>query len=305
MIIIFLYFMNKSNNKNNVSVLSYVNTKYNVPEYELLFLFINKYNDQKYNNYMNKILKLNLLMKPVYVIKKTNNNYEYEIYFYRYDQNRQSTFNDKHANFLDLKLNEYNKTFPTITQLKELNIHFYKNKLFNDNLKYIEYKKKNNIKFDKTKEEEFIIVSCDINEKFFNNNDHTYNYYYFKHNDPKYLFYIKEEDQNGNITETNKYNLFYIIFNFNDRTKFLINKFESDDCIIFYAYKPIKNIHALYYENLHFHKFIFFLEYFDYDNDIINFCKNNYNNNYRFCVSYDMNNNYKVLKSAIFSILQK
>ena len=70
MIIICLYFMNKSNNKNNVSLLSYVNTKYNVPEYELLFLFINKYNDQKYNNYMNKILKLNLLMKPVYAIKK-------------------------------------------------------------------------------------------------------------------------------------------------------------------------------------------------------------------------------------------
>ena len=302
-IFILFYFINTTN-KNNVSVLSYVNTKYNVPKCELLLLFINKYNDEKYNKYINKILTLNLLMKPVYVIKKINNNYEYEIYFYRYDQYRQSSFDVKNANFFDLKLNNFHETFPTIDQLIEINIDLYKNKLYNDNLKYIEYKKNNNIKFDKTKDNEFIIVSFDINENFFNNNNHTYNYYYFKHDDPKFLFYIKEEDMYGNIIETNKYNLFYNVFNFNDRPKFLIDEFEIDDCIIFYAYKPINNIHALYYENLSFHKFIYFLEYFKYDNDIINFCKNTYNNNYRFCVSYDINNRYEVLKSGIFSILQ-
>jgi uncharacterized membrane protein len=302
-IFVFVYFITKS--KKNVSALSYVNTKYNVPEYELLFLFIDKYNDNKYKNYMNKVLDLNLLMDPVYVIKKINNKYEYEIYFYRYDQHRQSKFKDKDANFLDLKLNNYNETFPTIDQLNEINININNNKLFNDNLKYIEYKNNNNIPFDKSKENEFIIVSYDINENFFNTNKHTYNYYYFKHNDPKYFYYIKEEDPDGNIIETNQYNLFYHLFSLNDKNKFLINKFETADCIIFYAYKPIKNLHALYFENLKFNKFIYFLEYFNYDKDIIIFCKNNYNNNYRFCVSYDMNNNYEVLKTAIFSILQK
>lgn len=293
------------NKKNNVSALSYLNTKYNVPKYELLYLFIDKYNDDKYKNYMNKILNLNLKMSPVYVIKKINNNYEYEIYFYRYDQYRKSTFKDKHANFLDLRLNNYHETFPTIEQLKELNLNLYSNKLFNNNLKYIQFKKDNNIQFDKNTEDEFIIVSYDVNEKFFINENHTYNYYYFKHHDPTYTFYIKEEDDNNKITETNQYNLFYYIFNKNDRIKFLVDKIESEDCIIFYAYKPNKNMHALYYENLHFGKFIYFLEYFNYDKDIINFCNTNYNNNYRFCVSYDMNIDYQVQKTAIFSILQK
>ena len=43
--------------------------------------------------------------------------------------------------------------------------------------------------------------------------------------------YIKEEDMYGNIIETNKYNLFYNVFNFNDRTKFLINEFSNPDKI--------------------------------------------------------------------------
>jgi hypothetical protein len=176
--------------------------------------------------------------------------------------------------------------------------------MVNGNSKFFGLSEFNNLKFNKKTEQEFIIVSYDLNENFFNNINHTYNYYYFKHNDNKFFYYIKEEDSNGNIIETNKYNLFYLIFNNKDRYIFLIDKFEDDDCIIFYAYKPKTNSHAIYYENLTFEKFIYFLNFFKYDNDIIIFCKTNYNNSYRFCISYDMNNNYQVQKSAIFSVLQ-
>ena len=304
-IIFILIYITYNPGKNNISALSYVNTKYNIPKYELIYLFINKYNDEKYEKYINKILSLNLLIKPVYCIKKIDNNYEYEIYFYRYDEYRQSNFiyNFKN-NMLKIKLNNYFKTFPNTEQLKEINIDFYKNKLFIKNLEYLELKKKNNINFD-NKDNEFIIVSYDLNENFFKSNDHTYNYYYFNQDDLTYRYYIKEEDINGNIIETNKYNLFDSIFKLEDKNKFLVNEFESDDCVIFYAYKPIKNLHAIYYENLSFNKFIYFLEYFNYDNDIIKFCNKNYDENYRFCISYDMNNIYKVIKSGIFSILEK
>jgi hypothetical protein len=164
LIIILIYlFINK---KNNISVLSYVNINFDVPKSELLFLFIKKYNDNKYYNYMNKILELNLTMSPVYVIKKINNNYEYEIYFYRYNQHRQSKYNIKNANYLDISLADYNKTFITKNQMKELNINLYNNNLYNDNLKYIKYKKDNNLKFDKSTEKEFIIVSSSLDKTF-------------------------------------------------------------------------------------------------------------------------------------------
>ena len=300
--IIIIYFYKKK--KNNVSVLSYVDTKYNVPNVELLFLFINKYNDERYKKYIYKILDLNLTMKPVYAIKKINNNYEYEIYFYRYDQYRKSNYTIENANYLDILLADYNKTFPTTNDMNELSINLYNNKLYKYNLEYIKYKQNNNLNFDKTTEEEFIIVSYDLNENFFKDTYHTYNYYYFKHNDNKFLYYIKEEDPYGNIIETNKYNLFYLIFNYTDRDKFLIDNFESDSCVIFYAYKPKTDTHGIYFENLNFFKFLDFLTFFKYDISIINFSKKNYNNNYRFCISYDMNKNYEVQKSAIFSILQ-
>jgi hypothetical protein len=305
LIIFILIYILYNPSKNNITALSYVNTKYDIPKYELIHLFINKYNDEKYEKYINNILSLKLLIKPVYCIKKMDNNYEYEIYFYRYDENRQSNFiYNFNYNILNIKLSNYFKTFPTNDQLKEMNINLYKNKLFIDNLEYIEYKKKNNINFDDINKE-FIIVSYDVNENFFKSDYHKYNYYYYNSDNLPYTYFIKEEDIDGNIIETNKYNLFYCIFKSEDKDKFLVNEFECDECVIFYAYKPIKNLHAIYYENLSYYKFIYFLEYFKYDNDIIEFCNNNYNNNYRFCISYDMNNIYQVIKSGIFSILEK
>jgi hypothetical protein len=45
-----------------------------------------------------------------------------------------------------------------------------------------------------------------------------------------------------------------------------------------------------------------FLNYFKYDKNIIDFCNEKYNDNYKFCISYDMDNNNIPQKTAIFSI---
>jgi hypothetical protein len=87
-----------------------------------------------------------------------------------------------------------------------------------------------------------------------------------------------------------------------DKKRYLVDLFESNDCIIFYAYKPKTNTHALYYEKSTFDKFILFLEYFKYDKNIIDFCKNKYNNTYDFCFSYDLDDKFNIKKTAIFSI---
>ena len=44
------------------------------------------------------------------------------------------------------------------------------------------------------------------------------------------------------------------------------------------------------------------LEYFKYDDEILNFSKKQYSNNYDFCFSYDMNDDGIIQKTAIFSI---
>jgi len=267
----------------NISALSYLKVNNNVPKSELLYKFANKYNDSKYVNYFNKIINLNLYRTPVYVIKKNNNKYEYEIYFYRYDPHRKSKYDSPNANYLDVILDKYN-TFTKKNEFDELMVKPYKNKLF--------------------KENDFIIVSYDVNEKFFkNSNDITFNYY-FDSGDrtDSFRYLIREEDSSGNIITTNKYGLFITIFLPTDKKKYLVDLFESDDCIIFYAYKPKTKTHAFYYEKSTFDKFILFLEYFKYDKEIIDFSKKTYNNNYDFCFSYDMNDEGIIQKTAIFSI---
>ena len=269
----------------HISALSYVNlTKSEfVPTYELLFEFVNKYQDNKYSNYFHKLLQLNLTRPPVYVIKNYNNKYEYEVYLYRYDPYRNTNPHIKHGKHLGITLDDYSN-FITKDQMDKLNIKPYNNKVFKD--------------------DEYIIVSYDVNESFFNGSEQVYNYYLEDHNDKlKYRYYILEEDPYGTITRTNKYGLFYWIFKEEkDRKRFLVDKFESDDCIIFYAYKPKTNTHGLYYEKLSFDKFVYFLNYFKFDSDIINYVKNKYNNKYYFCVSYDVDDNGNTIKSSIFSI---
>ena len=277
-------YKSKTNIKSeNISALSYVKIDNNVPKSELLYKFVNKYNDSKYVNYFNKIIKLNLYRTPVYVIKKNNDKYEYEIYFYRYDPYRKSNYTTPNANYLDVILDKYD-TFTKKNEFDELDIKPYNNKLF--------------------KENNFIIVSYDVNENFFkNSNDLTFNYY-FDSGDRKDLFryLIREEDSNGTITLTNKYGLFITIFQPTDKKKYLVDLFESDDCIIFYAYKPKTKTHAFYYEKSTFDKFILFLKYFKYGKEIIDFSRKTYNNTYDFCFSYDMNDDGIIQKTAIFSI---
>jgi hypothetical protein len=281
-IILFYLFKMKNYNDTNISALSYLAINDIVPKKELLLKFVDNYNDKKYKNYFNKLINLNLIRKPVYVIKKINDQYEYEVYFYRYDPFRDSKYNYKHCKYFDISLDNYDN-FIKKSQLDSLNIKAYQNKLFGEN--------------------DFIIVSCDINDNFFKSGPSFYSYYFYNEEDKhKHRYLIKEEYNNGNIITTNTYGLFYSIFEREDRNKYLIDLFETEDCIIFYGYKSKTDLHAFYYENLNFDKFIAFLIYFKYDIDIINFCKENYNNNYKFCVSYDMDKNYIPLKSAIFSI---
>lgn len=282
LVLLFLILVNKKE-LNNISALSYLRVNHNVPHKELIDFFINKYSSDKYKKYMNLVKSINKL--PVYVIKKIGDKYEYEIYFYRYDPDRKTNFKIKNANYLDIKLDSLKK-FPSNKELDLLNVKPYNNKLFKDN--------------------KFIICSYDVNENFFLNNEKiTYNYYFDNEKDKLLYRYITiEENYQGIIKETNQYGLYYSIFkDFNDKKKYLINLFESDDCIIFYAYKPHTNSNAFYYENLSYNKFIFFLEYFKYDQQILEFCLKNYNDTYRFCVSYDIDSNGNILKTAIFSIL--
>jgi hypothetical protein len=262
----------KIKHNTQISALSYKYINNKVPEYELLYLFIKNYNDIKYINYMNKFKTNKIYQPPVYCIKKIGNKYEYEIYLYKYNPYRPS--------FLKIEIN-YN-TFLSNKDYKHFNIC---------------PQKMNNTMLNKC-----IILSYDINEDFFKNNNISYNYY-LNNDDSKFPYCIYEEDYLGKIEKTNIYGLFYHIFKYNDREKFLIHEFETKDTIIFYAYKSKTKCHAIYFENLCFTKFILFLNYFKYDKNIINFCKNNYNNTYKFCISYDLDVELKITKTTIFSIL--
>lgn len=275
LIFIFIYIyliIFKKNNNTQVSALSYKYLNNKVAEYELLYFFIKNYNDIKYINYFNKFKNNKIFQPPVYCIKKIGDKYEYEIYLYKYNPYRPS--------FLKLEIN-YNTFLPN-KDYKYFNIY---------------PKKMNNTMLNK-----FIILSYDINDNFFKNNNISYNYY-LKNDDLKFPYCIYEEDYLGKIEKTNIYGLFYNIFKYDDREKFLIHEFETDNTIIFYAYKSKTKCHAIYFENLCYTKFILFLNYFKYDIKIINFCKNNYDNTYKFCISYDLDVEFKITKTTIFSIL--
>jgi hypothetical protein len=267
-----IYTLSKTTNNTKISALSYKYINSKVPEHELLYFFMKNYNDIKYVNYINKFNINKIFQPPVYCIKKINDKYEYEIYLYKYNPYRPS--------FLKLDIN-YN-TFLSNKDYNYLNIY---PKKINDSLL-----------------ENFIILSYDINEHFFKNNKISYNYY-LNNNDKKFCYCTYEEDYLGNVNKTNIYGLFYHIFNYNDRKQFLIELFETNETIIFYAYKSKTNCHCIYFENLCFKKFLLFLKFFKYDTKIINFCINKYDNTYKFCVSYDLNSEFMITKTTIFSIL--
>lgn len=281
------------NKKENISGLTYRYVDYNVPHNELLYYFVENYN-KKYKDFFKKIDSLQ--KKPVYTIKKINDKYEYEIYFYKWDHSR---YKDKS------KQNLFEKNYVKNEKIKNLELLLnYEHKLFNNN---------NTVKkedFDSIyikpylnklfKENEYNILSFDINDDFFKNKEHVYNYYY-TYDDDIYKFIVKEEYPNGNIIETNKYCLFYNKFNIKDKNKFFIDKFECPGCIIFYAYKTKTKADSIYITELLFDKFIYFLKYLKYDEKIIKFCQNNYNDTNKFTISYDVLDN-KILKSCITSI---
>jgi hypothetical protein len=263
----------------NISALSYFSINNNVAKNELIYKFINYYNMSSYKNYFNKIENLNVKLPIVYAIKKYNNKYEFEVYYYRYLHNRK--------NLYDIDLDDYNN-FININDLYKLNPYIKNSKLLHSN---------------------FIILSYDINIDFFENNSPIINYYYggkhSQYHDGIWSYYILEENSNNNkIKRTNEYGLLDIIFNKFNKEKYLVNLFSESDSIIFFSKKPFKKLVSIYIEYTSYNKFIKFLEYFNYDKEIINFCLKTYDNTYKFCVSYDFDMDYNIQKTAIFSIFQ-
>lgn len=263
----------------NISALSYFQINNNVPRNELLDKFIDLNNMFIYKKFFAKIKQLKLKLPIVYAIKKYNNNIEFEIYFYRYKYNRK--------NIYDIDLDSFNN-FINYNDLLTLNDNINKSKLINSN---------------------FIILSYNVNIDFFNNNSPIVNYYYGGKHSPYHngiwAYYTLEENFNiKNISRTNEYGLLDVIFKKFNRKKFLVNLFAESGSIIFFSKKPIKQLLSIYIEQTSFSKFIYFLKYFKYDINIIQFCLDTYDDTYKFCISYDFDTNLVIHKTAIFSIFQ-
>lgn len=257
-----------------ISPLSYIRTNNNINQMELLNYFLDT-EQQIVKNYI-KNLNFETKNKPVYAVKKYGNRYEFEIYFYRYNPDRESP--------IRIILDNVNK-FPSIHELNNINKNITKCKLFNT---------------------DFIICSYDINYNTVKNGTQECNFYYGVEGGntvTKYPYYILEEDINGNVIKTNEYGLIKDIMSKNKQKKYLVNKFIDDNNeIVFFAKKPLKNTECIYIEGMTFKKFIKFLKFFNYNKKFINFCKKNYNNSYKFCVSYDLNSSKEIIKTTIFGI---
>lgn len=138
----------------------------------------------------------------------------------------------------------------------------------------------------------FIIVSYDLNKAFFEHGPSDINFYYERRNAPGYPYFVLEESKEGIIRQTNNYGLI--------KTSM---KFSEPGGIMFYAEKPLKKTSCVYYENMSRGKFLEFLEFFKYDPKLIDFCRTKYDDTYKFCVSYDYDENSKIIKTTIFSTI--
>ncbi|NBS67969.1 hypothetical protein EBT31_03515 [bacterium] len=137
----------------------------------------------------------------------------------------------------------------------------------------------------------FIIMSFDLNSDFFEHGSSETNFYYERFDD-EYPYFVLEESRDGIIRMTNRYGLI--------RTEM---KFTEPDSIMFFAEKPYKGTCAVYYEKMSFQKFLEFLAFFKYDQALIQFCRDTYDDTYKFCVSYDYDSEMRIIKSTIFSTL--
>lgn len=262
-------------NKNNtrISPLSYIRMKNNIPESELLFFFTNK-QDKMISNYVND-LNFKNKNKPVYAVKKYGNKYEFEIYLYRYKPDRYSP--------IRIVLDDMSN-FPKMKDIDRINPNIRKCKLFNSN---------------------FIICSYDINSNTLINGTSECSFYYGVkggNSTTPYPYYILEENTNGDITKTNEYGLINDIMSKEKQSDYFVENFTSGNEVVFFAKKPLKNTECVYIEGMNYKNFINFLKYFEYESDFIKFCKKNYNDSYKFCVSYDLDDKKQTVKTTIFGI---
>lgn len=264
---------NQTHEKNiRISALSYMRIPKHVPEKELLYYFLK--NDEKIKRYMDSNLDIKTLNKPVYAVKKySNGRIEYELYFYRYKPDRDSHIIITHDSW---------ENFISPDELKRMNPMIQKCKLFNS---------------------KFIICSFDVNNESIEKGSKEINFYYGPGNTVRFPYYVLEEDENGDIVKTNEYGLIDEVMPKQSQKRMFLNKFVIGDEIVFYAKKPKTKTECVYIENLSKTGFVKFLNYFGYTQEFILFCEETYTDDYKFCVSYDLDLNGQVIKSTIFSLL--
>lgn len=192
--------------------------------------------------------------KTVYAIKKYETGYEHELYFYTYDPKRKSHL-----------VLEHDGIRAEVPEASNCSLYW----------------------------TNYIIVSFDLNAKFFEQGPSELNFYYERHH-PEYPYFVLEEGRDGIIRRTNEYGLIHQPM-----------KFSEPDSIMFFAEKPYKGTCAVYYENMSYEKFLEFLAFFKYDTALQDFCRQTYDSGYKFCVSYDYDLDMKIIKSTIFSTLCK
>jgi hypothetical protein len=258
----------------HISVLSYIEIAEYVPTKELMFKFLKMYNPM-YIPRIQKIMALHKCShKPVYAIKKYNDRYEYELYFYRY--------NPKRPQHINISLDD-RKHFPSKDYFDGINKEITKKTLY--------------------QEDKYIILSFDIKEEETN----IVNFYYGGKYDSKYshgntypfFYYILEESHD--INRSNEYGLIEHVLTVEQQEKLLVNEFCTAESVVFFCKK--KESECVYIENMVYERFMYFLFYFQYDKHMIDFCTTHYDNTYKFCVSYDFTLNGNLLKTTIFSIL--
>jgi hypothetical protein len=255
-----------------ISPLSYIRMDSNIVQMELIKFYSDK--DKFIKKYL-KNLKFKTENKPVYAVKKYEDRYEFEIYFYRYKPDRGS--------HIRIILDDIRK-FPSNMEIDKANKNIRKCKLFDS---------------------DFIICSYDINKKSIRNGTSECNFYYGVEGGnyaTNYPYYILEENNVGNIVKTNEYGLINDIMKKKDQKKYLVHKFVSGGEVVFFAKKPLKNTECIYIEGMNYKKFIKFLKYFKYSEEFIEFCKREYDYSYKFCVSYDLNDLKEVIKTTIFGM---
>lgn len=274
-LMVFIYYNSVKNIR--LSALSYKKINSNVPQKEMLDYFLENKASPTVKNFINARSHYKTSCKPVYAIKKySDSKYEFELYFYRYQPDR-----DSHL-FITL---DSLTNFPSAIELDNLNPAIRKCKQFIQGT--------------------FIICSVDINDQTIASGNSNVSFYYGPdRTNPKYPYYILEENiTTGDIIKTNEYGL---ITDTDRKLYSLVDTFcePHGNEIIFFAIKPLKKTKCIYIENMGFNAFVTFLKYFGYPADFIAFCQNMYSDKYKFCVSYDIRDeDNSIAKTTIFSIL--